>query len=466
MPAAALQSAVRRAPIVRPRPRPVARPADPVAAPPRPATLATALERLRTRCQGRTVFVLASGPSLTPADVAAVRATGAPVIVANTTFRLAPWADALFFQDRKWFVAHNSEVRKVFKGLTCSGQPVSGPAAGGQPVINLRHLGIDTYRNSGAGAIALAIAAGASRVVCLGLDCQAGPDGQRHWHGAHPPGLGNAVSLPLWAERIAHCAAFARQRGVPVLNASRATALNCFPRVALDDVLAEPDLAHGPRLDPAGITVYTCVLGNTDPLYEPTVDWPGRMICYTDQPHLVSQRWEILRLPTQAAPNRASRRLKALSHVFTDTPWALWLDACITLRADPCDLGRYGDFVAFHHPRRDNIVDEAAAIIAAGKAPADKIQAQLAAYQAAGFATARRPQRELSGGGVLLRHHTPAVLAFNAAWDQEIQTRSLRDQMSLDYCADRVGLPIARWPGRLPDNDLFTLHHHRRPIND
>lgn len=463
MPAAALQSAVRRAPIVRPRPRLVARPADPVAAPPSPDSLAPALERLRTRCQGRTVFVLASGPSLTPADVAAVRATGAPVIVSNTTFRLAPWADALFFQDRKWFVAHSVEVRKVFKGLTCSGQPVSGPAAGGQPVINLRHLGIDTYRNSGAGAIALAIAAGASRVVCLGLDCQAGPDGQRHWHGAHPPGLGDAVSLPLWAERITPCAAFARQRGVPVLNASRATALTCFPRVTLESVLAKPELAHGPRLDPAEITVYTCVLGNTDPLYEPTVDWPGRMICYTDQPDLTSARWELLRLPPQAAPARMARRLKALSHIYTDTPWSLWLDACFTLQADPTRLARHGDWVRFRHPDNAHLAAEAAAIIRAKKAPAEQIKAQLATYQADGFTPA--VQREHSACGVIMRRHTPATIALNEAWDAEIQGRSLRDQMSLDYCAWKLGQPLAAWPGHHRANPYFRFHHHRRTVN-
>ena len=466
MPAAALQSAVRRAPIVRPRPRPVARPADPVAAPPSPDSLAPALERLRARCQGRTVFVLASGPSLTPADVAAVRATGAPVIVANTTFRLAPWADALFFQDRKWFVAHNSEVRKVFKGLACSGKPVSGPAASGQPVINLRHLGIDTYRNSGAGAIALAIAAGAARVGCLGLACRGGPDGQRHWHGANPPGLGNVVSLPLWAERIAPCAAFARQRGVPVLNASRATALTCFPRVSIESVLAEPELAHGMRLRPEDITVFTAVFGHTDPLHEPVGDIPCRMVCYTDQPNLVSQRWEILRLPPQAAPTRAARRIKALSHLYTDTPWSLWADASFVLAADPTTLAMYGEFVAFRHHERARISDEAAAIIKLGKARAEDIKAQLAAYQAAGFDTAAHPQRELSENGLILRHHTPEVIALNELWCQETQTRSLRDQMSLDYCAWRLGLPIARWPGTKHTSPIATYRHAKRPVND
>ena len=469
MPLAAANPARRLAPIVRPRPRLVVRP-QPEAAPPVIVTpraprghgrlTPASLEALRARCQGRTVFVLASGPSLTAADVAAVQATGAPMIVTNTTFRLAPEADALYFQDRKWFLAHQNELLGTFRGMAFSGQPVVGAPA----VCNARHAGVVSHRNSGGGAIALAIAAGAARVVCLGLDCQPGPEGARHWHGAHPPGLGNAVSLPLWRERLAAVAADAQAKGVPVLNASRATALDCFPRVAVEAILAEPDLASGPVLRPEEITVYTTVLGATDPLYEPAVDWPGRMICYTDQPGLTSARWELLRLPPQAAPARMARRLKALSHVYTDTPWSLWLDACFTLQADPTRLARHGDWVRFRHPDNAHLAAEAAAILRAQKAPAEQIKAQLATYQAAGFTPA--VQREQSACGVIMRQHTPATIALNEAWDAEIQGRSLRDQMSLDYCAWKLGQPLAAWPGHHRANPYFRFHHHRRPVND
>ena len=471
MPLAAANPARRLAPIVRPRPRLVVRP-QPEAAPPVIVTpriqgghgrlTPASLEALRARCQGRTVFVLASGPSLTAADVAAVQATGAPVIVTNTTFRLAPEADALYFQDRKWFLAHHDELLGTFRGMAFSGQPVVGAPA----VCNARHAGVVSHRNSGGGAIALAIAAGAARVVCLGLDCQPGPEGARHWHGAHPPGLGNAVSLPLWRERLAAVAADAQAKGVPVLNASRATALDCFPRVALEAILAEPALAAGPRLRPEDITVFTAVLGNTDPLHEPAVDIPCRMICYTDQPRLTSPRWELLRLPPQAAPTRAARRIKALSHLHTDTLWSLWIDASFVLSADPTTLARHGALVAFRHHERSRISDEAAAIIRLGKARAADIRAQLAAYQAAGFDTADKPQTELSENGLILRHHTDAVIALNEAWCQETQTRSLRDQMSLDYCAWRLGLPIARWPGTKRASPVATYRHAKRPVND
>lgn len=189
------------------------------------------LAALRTRCQGRTVYVLASGPSLTPEDVAAVRATGRPALVTNTTFRLAQWADAIVANDRKWWRHYGPEIARDFHGLRFSGQPV------GPDICNLKHAGIATYRNSGAAAISLALAVGATRVVCLGLDCAPAPDGSKHWHGAHPAGLGNAGSMGLWPTRFAPLAAVVNQSGIPVLNASRYTALDCFPRVALEEVL-------------------------------------------------------------------------------------------------------------------------------------------------------------------------------------------------------------------------------------
>lgn len=225
-------------PIVRPSPPPGSRPvatsaslAD--AAPDVTTSAATTghLAALRAICQGQTVYVMASGPSLTPEDVMLVRRTGCKVFVTNTTFKMAPWATALVANDRKWWRHYRAEVDRVFTGLLFSGQPVA------PDICNLKHAGVNTYRNSGAAAISLAIHAGAKRVICLGLDCAPAPDGSKHWHGDHPAGLGNAGSLGLWQDRIAPVAAAASKAGVEVLNASRHTALTCFQRVKLEDYL-------------------------------------------------------------------------------------------------------------------------------------------------------------------------------------------------------------------------------------
>lgn len=183
--------------------------------------------------RGRLVVAIASGPSLTAEDCATARAAGVPVIVTNTTFRTCPWADALFAFDPMWWRRYLPEIRETFRGRLYTqslsvmrGVTCTRAAATWRP-----------WPNSGACAIALAIAAGAARVVMLGYDC--GKTGGRlHHHEDHPAPLGNCDSMPKWPAQFARLAEYAAKRGVPVVNASRATALDCFPRadlhVALD----------------------------------------------------------------------------------------------------------------------------------------------------------------------------------------------------------------------------------------
>lgn len=89
--------------------------------------------------------------------------------------------------------------------------------------------------NSGAGALLMAKHYGAELIIMLGYDCHVGEDGQRHWHGAHPKGLGNAGMIAKWPEQFAKAA---RQlQPTRVVNASRVTALECFEHMTLEKAL-------------------------------------------------------------------------------------------------------------------------------------------------------------------------------------------------------------------------------------
>ena len=182
--------------------------------------------------RGKTVVCIASGPSLTAEDCDTVRASGHPVIVTNATFRLAPWAQVLMGHDGRFWQAYRAEVEQVFQGrcVTCSPARMPG-------VQSL--AGLVKYRgfgNSGAAAVSLAVYAGAARAVLLGFDVQK-TGGLSHWHGAHPAGLSDAKSIATWPGKFAQLAAYAQRRGCEVLNASRQTALTCFPRVELAGAL-------------------------------------------------------------------------------------------------------------------------------------------------------------------------------------------------------------------------------------
>lgn len=91
--------------------------------------------------------------------------------------------------------------------------------------------------NSGYQAINLAYLWGARAIVVLGLDCGAGPDGEAHWFGQHThPNLGKHQPYDTWRAKFPLLARDLEIEGVRVINASRRTALDCFERMALEDV--------------------------------------------------------------------------------------------------------------------------------------------------------------------------------------------------------------------------------------
>lgn len=134
----------------------------------------------------------------------------------------------LYAIDRQWWERHLPEVRETFAGALVSPQRVAGVQretawlSGGK-------------MNSGAAALAQAVFWGAERVVLLGYDCQ--HDGKAtHWHGDHPHGLGNAVGVADWPGQFRSL--LPRLARTAVVNASRRTALDMFPRIDLERALA------------------------------------------------------------------------------------------------------------------------------------------------------------------------------------------------------------------------------------
>lgn len=215
--------------------------------------------------------------------------------------------------------------------------------------------------------------------------------------------------------------------------------------------------------------VYSCIFGKTDPLTEPVNPGSTRFVMFTDQ-NIRSRHWEIVRVPETDTPKRLCRTYKQLSHVtFPDAEVTLWLDAQMQLLVDPAELLKRfpGDFTGFKHHKRSRIRDEAPAIVLAGKGKPEGIYAQLRAYHADGWDTDANPQRAITNGGFMLRRHTDTVRRFNELWNHEVQTRTLRDQMSLDYCAAKVGLRIDYVPGNMVINSVAKRHSYpRKPTND
>ncbi len=174
---------------------------------------------------GQTVVCIASGPSLTPEDCDAVALSGRPAIVTNTTFRSCLWAQVLFGHDVPWWRRYIAEVREVFRGrLFCKSPRASK--------FGVEWLGIHSFGLSGTDSMILALALGSRRILLLGHDCQM-TDGKAHHHGDHPEGLDNCNTIKSWPTRYGRAAAYLKKHGAEVINVSRATALECFPRSTL-----------------------------------------------------------------------------------------------------------------------------------------------------------------------------------------------------------------------------------------
>jgi hypothetical protein len=165
------------------------------------------------------------------------------VIVINTSFKLAPWADVLYACDWQFWDYHKPEIDRIFEGqfwtqdsraqLRHGIMKIGGkhdPGLGRGEVI---HFG----GNSGYQCINLAYLWGAKKIVLLGFDMKRGPQGQSHWHGDHPRPLSTGLPLDKWLVAFDQLAVDLVDEGVPVINATRDTALQCFDKLPLERAL-------------------------------------------------------------------------------------------------------------------------------------------------------------------------------------------------------------------------------------
>jgi hypothetical protein len=66
-----------------------------------------------------------------------------------------------------------------------------------------------------------------------------GLNGEFHWHGRHPKNLDRSCPVKSWAKNFPALADDLRAEGVEVINATRETALECFPRMGLEEALCK-----------------------------------------------------------------------------------------------------------------------------------------------------------------------------------------------------------------------------------
>lgn len=172
---------------------------------------------------------IASGPSLNVEDCARARESGHSIIAVNSSWIAVPDCHHIFAGDYLWWV-HNHDV--------------ANPKAQWwtQSLRARDKFGINLFRpaesgpfNSGQRAIQLAAHLGAYRVILLGYDCTLANGA--HWHGRHPATMHNPVPREVGRWHTDFSSLISQLPDVEIINASRHTALTCFPRKTLEAAL-------------------------------------------------------------------------------------------------------------------------------------------------------------------------------------------------------------------------------------
>ena len=140
------------------------------------------------------------------------------VAAVSDSFKLAPWADILVSNDRKWWEQHPEA--KLFKGRKfCS-----------QEIREAEQFREHTYmgRNSGLMAMCVARFLGAKRLLLLGFDMHG-----THFFGEHPLPLRNTTEK-IFATHIRQFDGF---YGCDVINCTPNSSLKRFKIAVLQEVL-------------------------------------------------------------------------------------------------------------------------------------------------------------------------------------------------------------------------------------
>jgi len=196
---------------------------------------------------GEIAVCVGSGPSLCQEDCLLLAASDAPhSIVVNDACRLVPWASVLYAPDAQWWKTADDLAFRFPRMLTLDPAAQDYQRYQYHPIdlLNYRSgdgLSLDptTVKTGGHGgyqAINLAVHYRPRRIVLLGYDMCASADGSHHFFGNRADGshVNYDAHLGAYYTLIKPLA----KLGIEIVNASRVSAINAFPRVSLADALA------------------------------------------------------------------------------------------------------------------------------------------------------------------------------------------------------------------------------------
>ena len=249
---------------------------------------------------------------------------------------------------------------------------------------------------------------------------------------------GWAVALPLWQAYV--------ESGLPARSAGSIGLSQSMP-----PGFREVAPRVGSEERPGRWCVYTALFGGYDDLRPPLIRPSGvDFICFTDC-DLEVEGWRTIRVAVEDDAVRESRRYKILCHRYlADYDASLYVDASTLIAGD---IGRFVQrwcrgraFAMWQHPQRDDVYDEAVAVLVQRKADPGRVVNQILAYEAAGLP---RATGLVEASFMWRDHRDDDVMRLMEAWDEEVGAHSRRDQISLGFLMWRLGIRPQLFPRRL-----------------
>lgn len=209
--------------------------------------------------------------------------------------------------------------------------------------------------------------------------------------------------------------------------------------------------------------IYCCITGGKDTLSEDINIKGAKAVCFTDDPTLKSEKWEIRQIPSLYKDiRRDSRTVKMLPHIFfPEAEHSLYVDGNIICKVPMqriiSEWLQDDDIAVFKHHTRDCLFQEAQECIRLGLDDKDVIERHIERYK--GF-----PEHKgLYQCGVILRRHTPRIKRLNEAWHAEYVTGAKRDQISFPYVLEKEGISIFAIDSFAYLHDYFEYRNHLKP---
>lgn len=200
--------------------------------------------------------------------------------------------------------------------------------------------------------------------------------------------------------------------------------------------------------------IYTVITGGYDILSKPEyIDSEFDYVCFTDDPSLTSDLWDIRYVENKEGLDmaRLSRKYKILCHKFLEEyDYSIYIDGKLQIIGDMkkyLELYSRGKaMLCFPHFVRDCAYEEAKVCAALGKDAPEVIRNQMGGYAKEGYPS----KHGLTDCACMVRGHRDKVLQqVMECWWEEVKSKSRRDQLSFGY---------ACWKNRFSYDlsDLYT----------